>query len=228
MHPAVAIRYDNPLSIDWPGPRSDIPRIWESASPSHFRSSMPRAELPQPNQGRRGTSLFRRNVPVVFRPLKKEGRVTRPQSSLCLRRLLPLISFMSACMTLHAGRFSRNVAQLLESISNRASCSNPAFSSPRACPPPPAQSSTQIGANPAASVFLLDYTRLSRSIKQAIVIKCCLRTIAYSSNSFTSSETMRRAPVRAWTSSGVQPGATSRRTRPSAVRSMTARSVTIR
>ena len=50
----------------------------------------------------------------------------------------------------------------------------------------------------------------------------------YSSNSLTSSATVSLAPVRAWTSSGLQPGATSFRTSPSEVRSMTARSVTTR
>ena len=55
-----------------------------------------------------------------------------------------------------------------------------------------------------------------------------IRHCGYSSNSLTSAAIISLAPVRAWTSSGVQPGANSRMTSPSPVRSITARSVTIR
>src|ERR1700690_1198196 len=48
-------------------------------------------------------------------------------------------------MTLHCGRFNVSVSQKRASISTAAAQSNPAISNPRACPPPPAHSSSTRG-----------------------------------------------------------------------------------
>ncbi len=66
----------------------------------------------------------------------------------------PLNSTTSCSRTFQAGRLWRNVWHAHESISTRATWSNPARSSPSACPPAPAQISTEVSGigQPTSSV----------------------------------------------------------------------------
>src|SRR6266567_4616239 len=99
------------------------------ATGNRFRSSFSPSCLPAFENGGHG------NPPeTISTPLNAEASVNLLRSS---------------CMTFHCGRFSRSVSQACPSISISPECSIFACSSPSACPPAPAQSSSVV-----SSIFL--------------------------------------------------------------------------
>ena len=105
----------------------------------------------QPQRGGKQVSVI--GIAQLF-ACHRKGRAGNPAAS----RSMPLYTepstcLMSVCKTFQDSLFLRNVVQQAGSRSNKEMCSNPASSSPKACPPPPAHNSTQTGPDIAQHSF---------------------------------------------------------------------------
>src|SRR5208283_2558478 len=86
--------------------------------------------------------------PSCLPALEKGGHGKPPETiSTPLNAEASVNLMRSSCITFHCGRFRRRVSQACPSISMRPECSIPACSSPSACPPAPAQSSSVVSGD---------------------------------------------------------------------------------